>query len=273
MIARSDHERPIGPWPRKLVQGVIHKITAEELSRWIVHVDEQVIVINKSGELPCHPSKDGPWSSLAGAVREYFGEASAHLVFRLDRETSGAVIFARDPKTARRLQMAAQERRYGKTYLALLTGELAGDVTVDQPLGDDRESPVTVKATVVPLGQGQTAVTHFVPIARAGGFTLARVTTDTGRKHQIRAHAQWLGHSLVGDKIYGPDARLFLQFIETGWTPALAEKLLLPRQGLHCAEIDLRLAGVEQVFCVPMAEDMREFCRVRMGLAADDARL
>jgi len=272
MTPRSDHERPIGPWPRKLAQGVIHKITADELSRWIVYVDEQVIVLNKSGELPCHPSKDGPWSSLAGAVREYFGEAAAHLVFRLDRETSGAVIFARDAKTARRLQMAAQERRYAKTYLALLTGELVDAVTIDQPLGDDHESPVTVKSTVVPFGQGQTAVTHFVPVARAGGFTLARVTTDTGRKHQIRAHAQWLGHSLVGDKIYGPDARLFLEFIETGWTPELAEKLLLRRQGLHCSEIDLRLAGVEQIFRVPLAEDMRAFCRKRMGMAADDAR-
>ena len=65
----SDYEKPIGPWARRQTQGVVHKITADELARWIVHVDERVIVINKSGELPCHPSKDGPWSSLAGAVR------------------------------------------------------------------------------------------------------------------------------------------------------------------------------------------------------------
>ena len=262
-----DYEKPIGPWQRRLTQGVVHKISPAELASWVVHVDARVIVLNKSGELPCHPSKDGPWSSLAGAVREYFGAEAAHLVFRLDRETSGAVVFARDAATARRLQMAAQEKRYRKTYLAIMTGELAGAVTVDQPLGDDHESPVAIKSRVVARGKGQEALTHFEPLARGGGFTLARVTTGTGRKHQIRAHAQWLGHSLVGDKIYGPDAQLFLDFVERGWTPALAEKLYLRRQALHCAEIDLREAGVEPVFHAPLPGDLRMFCRERMGLA------
>src|SRR6185295_2784512 len=109
------------------------------------------------------------------------------------------------------------------------------------------------------------AVTHFMPLVRAGGFTLARVSTETGRKHQIRAHAEWLGHPLVGDKIYGPDPRLFLTFIEEGWTPALAEKLLLPRQALHCSEIDLRLAGEDHVFHAPLPRDLADFCRTRAG--------
>ncbi len=93
-----------------------------------------------------------------------------------------------------------------------------------------------------------------------------RVVTETGRKHQIRAHAQWLGHSIVGDKIYGPDARLYLEFIDHGWTEALAAKLLLQRQALHCAEIDLRPAGLPHVFTAPLAEDLRAFC-VERGLA------
>jgi 23S rRNA pseudouridine1911/1915/1917 synthase len=266
----SDYDKPIGPWVRIHKPGSVHKISAEILAGWVLHVDERVIVLNKSGELPCHPSKDGPWSSLAGAVREFFGEAAAHLVFRLDRETSGVVVFARDTVTARTLQMAAQERRYGKTYLAILTGELSAPVIVDQPLGDDHESPVAIKCKVVAPGRGQVAVTRFEPLARGGGFTLARVTTETGRKHQIRAHAQSIGHWLVGDKIYGPDAQLFLEFVEHGWTPALAKALWLPRQALHCAEIDLRRAGVEQMFRAPMPEDMRAFCRERMGLSADD---
>jgi 23S rRNA pseudouridine1911/1915/1917 synthase len=87
--------------------------------------------------------------------------------------------------------------------------------------------------------------------------------TETGRKHQIRAHAQWLGHSIVGDKIYGPDARCYLDFIDHGWTPALEVKLLLPRQALHCSEIDLRPAGLDYVFAAPLPEDMREFCLAR----------
>src|SRR5204863_1529329 len=93
--------------------------------------------------------------------------------------------------------------------------------------------------------------------------TLARVITETGRKHQIRAHAQWLGHSLIGDKIYGPDARLYLEFIDHGWTEALASKLLLPRQALHCAEIDLRPAGLPHVFSADLPLDLREFISAR----------
>ncbi|ATC62547.1 RNA pseudouridine synthase [Nibricoccus aquaticus] len=267
----TDYDKPIGPWVRIFKPGTVHKIDAAELARWVLHVDKRVIVINKSGELPCHPSKDGPWSSLAGAVREYFGEAAAHLVFRLDRETSGAVVFARDPATARKLQMAAQERRYGKTYLAILTGELAEAVVVDQPIGDDHDSAVAIKSKVVAsAAKGQTAATRFEPVARGGGFTLARVTTETGRKHQIRVHAQWLGHWLVGDKIYGPDAQLFLDFVEHGWTAGMAERLFLRRQALHCSEIDLRQAGVEQVFRAPLPEDLRAFCRERMGLSDED---
>jgi 23S rRNA pseudouridine1911/1915/1917 synthase len=233
-------------------------IAPEEMRAWIVHEDERLLVVDKPGDVVCHPSKDGPWSSLVGAVREVGKLDAAHLVFRLDRETSGLVVFAKDGKTASKLQRAVQERRVAKAYFAILTGEITAPASVAQPLGDDTGSPVFVKSMVRP--DGQLAVTHFTPVSWGDGFTLARVVTETGRKHQIRAHAQWLGHSLVGDKIYGPDARLFLEFIDTGWTPALAEKLLLPRQALHCAEIDLRLAGFEQVFISAIPADLAAFC-------------
>jgi 23S rRNA pseudouridine1911/1915/1917 synthase len=120
-------------------------------------------------------------------------------------------------------------------------------------------------------------VTHFTPVAwstagrdgtPADGFTLARIVTETGRKHQIRAHAQWLGHWLVGDKIYGPDATLYLDFIDQGWSGAMAARLWLPRQALHCAEIDLRPAGLDRVFRAPLADDLRHFCDEH-GIAAD----
>ncbi|MDD2805596.1 MAG: RluA family pseudouridine synthase [Elusimicrobiales bacterium] len=252
------------PWPRKPRLVNVGQIAPAELDSWIIHNDDQVIVVNKPGDIICHPSKDGPWSSLAGAVRERFGLAAAHLVFRLDRETSGVVVLAKTPAVAGRLQAAMQRRRVAKTYLAIMTGELAGPVTVNQPLGPDEDSPVYFKTCVRP--DGKTAVTHFTPISRAGGLTLARVVTETGRMHQIRAHAQWLGHSLAGDKVYGPSARYYLDFLDNGWTPALEEKLLLPRQALHCAEIDLRKAGLELVFSVELPGDLRAFCAAR-GIA------
>lgn len=248
-------------WPRRLKTPQVRIITPEELKSWILHEDEQVLVIDKPGDVVCHPSKAGPWSSLAGAVREYSGLAAAHLVSRLDRETSGVVVFAKTPAVAGRLQTAMSLRQVGKTYLAVMTGEFSERVTVDQPLGDDMSSPVLAKSAVRP--DGQVAVTHFTPLSRGGGFTLVRVVTGTGRKHQIRAHAQWLGKCLVGDKIYGPDERYFLDFIESGWTPALAEKLLLPRQALHCSSIDMRKSGIDNIFFAPMPGDMRAFCEAR----------
>ena len=257
------NSRRASAWPRRLKQGPVRMIAPEEMGAWINYEDARLLVVDKPGDVVCHPSKDGPWSSLVGAVREFAKLEVAHLVFRLDRETSGLVVFAKDAKMASRLQKAVQERRVKKAYLAVMTGELREPVTVDQPLGDDTGSTVFVKSMVVPEGQGQRAVTHFTPMATGNGFTLARVVTETGRKHQIRAHAQWLGHSLVGDKIYGPDARLFLDFIDHGWNDALAAKLLHPRQALHCAEIDLRQAGVEQVFSAPLPGDLREFCAAR----------
>ncbi len=250
-------------WPRRLAQGPVRIVDPEEFRGWIRHEDDRLLVVDKPADVVCHPSKAGPWSSLVGAAREHARQPTMHLVFRLDRETSGIVVLAKDPAAASRLQTAMQRRQVGKVYYAILTGVLAGPVTVDQPLGDDTASPVYLKSAV--CADGQPALTRFEPVAAGGGFTLARVVTQSGRKHQIRAHAQWLGHGLVGDKIYGPDARLFLEFIDHGWTAALAERLLLPRQALHCAEIDLRPAGWPQAFRAPLPADLRQFCRERLG--------
>ncbi|MBI5690603.1 MAG: RluA family pseudouridine synthase [Verrucomicrobia bacterium] len=258
-------------WPRRPKETPrVRLIRPEEVPAWIVFEDEQLLVVNKPGDVVCHPSKAGPWSSLVGALREYSGRPTVHLMFRLDRETSGVVVLAKDPDTASRLQRAMQSRRIGKKYLAILCGRLAGAVTVDRPLGDDVTSPVFLKSAVVETGEGQAAVTEFQPLGHSpdGSFTLAQVFPATGRKHQIRAHAQWLGHSLVGDKIYGPDARLYLDFIDRGWTRELEEKLLLSRQALHCAEIDLRPAGLPWVFAAPLAADLVDFCRTRAIVGA-----
>jgi 23S rRNA pseudouridine1911/1915/1917 synthase len=253
---------PAGPrasaWPRRLAQGPSRMISPAELVSWIVHEDERLIVIDKPGDVVCHPSKHGPWSSLVGALREHLGLGTVHLVFRLDRETSGIVVLAKDPRSASRLQTAMQERRVGKAYIAVLTGDLPGAIRVDQPLGTDTSSPVFMKSAV--CSDGQASVSRFEPVSRRDGFTLARVTTETGRKHQIRAHAQWLGHSIVGDKIYGPDARLYLDFIDKGWTPELEDRLILKRQALHCAEIELRTPGFPDIFQAPIPADMASFC-------------
>lgn len=245
-------------WPPRPQRTDVPLIDPGDFRRWILHEDDALLVVDKPALVVCHPSKAGPASSLVGAARIHTGLEVIHLVFRLDRETSGVVVLAKTPAMAGRLQKAMQRRSVGKSYLAILTGELKEETTVDQPLGEDTGSPVFIK-TAVAAG-ARPSLTRFIPLSAAGGFTLARVEPATGRKHQIRAHARWLGHPLVGDKIYGPDDRLYLEFIETGWTPALAEKLLLPRHALHCEQIDLRAAGPDKVFRAPLPADLRSFC-------------
>lgn len=274
-------------WPRREQDtSRVRLIAAEELRSWVIAEDDDAVALAKPGDVVCHPSKAGPWSSLAGAVKAGLGLEKAHLVFRLDRETSGLVLFAKHERAASRLQRAMQDGRIRKTYLAVVVGELhagggdggdgsegaegaAGAILVDQPLGDDEASPVFVKTCVRP--DGRPARSWFRPLAVAGGFTLAEVRIETGRKHQIRAHAQWLGFPVVGDKIYGPDARCYLDFIDHGWTPALAARLLHPRQALHCARIALagNAAGLgAQAWRAALAEDLRAFVAERMGAGA-----
>lgn len=262
-------------WPRREQDtSRVRMIGGEELAGWVLEDADGVLAINKPGDVVCHPSKAGPWSSLAGAVKASERAEKAHLIFRLDRETSGVVLFAKEERAASRLQRAMMDGRFRKTYLAVLVGELREAAAVDQPLGDDEHSPVFVKTTVRP--DGKPARSFFRPLVAGGGFTLAEVRIETGRKHQIRAHAQWLGFPVVGDKIYGPDARCYLDFIDRGWTAELAAKLLHPRQALHCARI--ALAGNAEglgarSWRAPLAEDLRGFCRERIGAAATEAAL
>ena len=112
--------------------------TLEEFKTWIVCENEDFLVLNKPGWLVCHPSKNGPMSSLVGAARVYLsGAENIHLVSRLDRETSGLVVLAKNKKSASLTQKAIEQKRVSKKYLAILRGRLEGSYTVAQPLAGD----------------------------------------------------------------------------------------------------------------------------------------
>ncbi len=202
----------------------------------------------------CHPSKHGPWSSLIGAAREYFGKPTLHMPFRLDRETSGVWVVAKDRDHGVALQRAVQERRVRKSYLAILEGELRSAVIVDQPVGPAIDARVRLRQAVVP--GGQPAWTRFEPLEVRCGRTLVRVSPATGRLHQIRVHAQWLRHPLVADKIYGPDETLFEEFIATGYTGRVAAMLPLPRQALHCESVWIDQDPQPVEWTAPLAADL-----------------
>jgi 23S rRNA pseudouridine1911/1915/1917 synthase len=243
------------------------RITEQELESWILEKSGDVLVLNKPAGVVCHPSKHGPWSSLAGAAREYLGAAKLHMPFRLDRETSGVMLVTGCETTGRRLQRAVQEGHYRKEYTALMTGRLRGRTVVGLPLAVSTGSLVRLKRAAVRDGTGQPALTVFEPVESSAKGTLARVLPATGRLHQIRLHAREIGHPLFGDKIYGPDESLFVEFIEKGWTERQQRLLGLRRQALHCSMVEFsadKNTGMQR-FAAPLARDLKDFCEESLG--------
>lgn len=212
-------------------------ITPEELQSWIVHEDDDILAVNKPAHVLCHPSKFGPWSSLVGACKAYTGLTRLHMPSRLDRETSGIVVVAKTRDTASRLQSAMTKGRVSKTYQAIVCGRLADPICVDRPIGKDHASKVVIKRAAV--DEGPLAFTEFVPLQALPDHTLVEARPRSGRTHQIRVHAAHIGHPVAGDKLYGPDEKLFLDFIAHGWTPRHQQLLRIQRHALHAARWQL----------------------------------
>jgi 23S rRNA pseudouridine1911/1915/1917 synthase len=216
----------------------------------IVDERDDYVVVEKPPFLLVHPTKPDGSRTLWGELRNLLAYEIANggqisIVNRLDRETSGLVLVAKTASAARQFGLLMQQQRIAKEYLAVVWGWPEWQTRVVAAAiarqGDHGPSAIYLKQAIHP--RGAEAVTEFVVKERLlrGGerFAVVRAKPLTGRTHQIRVHLQSLGHPIVGDKIYGPDERLYLQFIETGWTDELQKKLLLPRHALHSARLEI----------------------------------
>jgi 23S rRNA pseudouridine1911/1915/1917 synthase len=239
-------------------------ITPGELEDWIVDDTPDILVLNKPGRVMTHPSRFGPWSSLIGAAREYTGCERLHMPSRLDRETSGVILFAKNRETGCRLQHAVERGRMHKTYLAVLCGGIDESVLVDRPVGPDIGATFFSRQGVI--DDGKSACTEFIPLAQGGGYTLVRVHPRSGRRHQIRVHAAWLGHPVAADKLYGPDPSLMIDFMMNGLAGRAGRELPLARHALHAFEVVFRTKHGVETYSAPLAADLDEFCARAMGV-------
>jgi 23S rRNA pseudouridine1911/1915/1917 synthase len=236
----------------------------------VIDETDDFIVVDKPPFLLTHPTKPDQRTTLWKQLRELLSFEIANggqvsIVNRLDRETSGLVLVAKTAAAARRFGLLMQQQRLHKEYLAIVWGWPEWETTiVDAPMdrqGKHRQSAIWLKQMIHPAGAPARTKFHverrFTRSTSSGDrFALVRAIPKTGRTHQIRVHLSSLGHPVVGDKIYGPDEKLYLEFIEMGWTPTIEARLLLPRHALHSAK--LAIAG-EHEWTSPTPPDLLEF--------------
>jgi len=239
--ALKRHDR-VGYWPPETPE------PDAALHFHIVYEDADLLVIDKPGDLCVHPT--GPFfrHTLWHLVGSEYGEI--RFVHRIDRETSGLVAAARSRRAA--AAMDNGNTPVHKEYLALVTGDFSGNVHAEGYLVHDKDSAVRKKKRFVfadspeaaDAGFGptaETAVTDFFPVSHVPpDMTLVRAVLGTGRQHQVRATLHSLGFPLAGDKLYGPDERLFLKIKSQALDDGDRVMLRFSRQALHAAVLEFR---------------------------------
>lgn len=183
------------------------RIEAQDIPIEIVYEDSDIIVVNKPKGLVVHPANGNPDGTLVNAVMNICkeslsgigGEKRPGIVHRLDKDTSGLLIVAKNDKAHINMSEQIKDRKVNKKYIALVKGIIKEDeATINMPIArskKDRKKMAVDK-------NGKEAVTHFKVIKRYDKYTLLEIKIDTGRTHQIRVHMSEIGHPVVGDEVY-----------------------------------------------------------------------
>ena len=236
----------------------MHALTSDPPQ--VVFEDDDVLVVDKPGGVVCHSAQRPEFGSLADWLRDH-GVSTPRMINRLDRETSGLIVVAKNENAAKILGKAVLRREIEKQYVAICWGEFKQDRgVIDQPIAVSTSSVVYTKRAV-DAAVGKPSVTEYSIEKRLRGFGVVRLTPRTGRAHQLRVHLAWLGHPIVGDKVYGPDETLYLQFIRNGVTTEMLDKLLLPRHALHAERVAFLHPRTREraIFIAPLPADMQGF--------------
>ena len=185
----------------------IKEQAAKEISLEVLYEDNDIIVVNKPKGMVVHPANGNPDGTLVNAIMSICkdslsgigGEIRPGIVHRLDKDTSGALIVAKNDKSHIKMSEQIKNHEVEKTYIALVKGFVKeNEATIDMPIGrslKDRKKMAVRK-------EGKNAVTHFKVIERFPNYTLLEVKIETGRTHQIRVHLSEIGYPIVGDEVY-----------------------------------------------------------------------
>jgi len=227
---------------------------AEDIPLNVVYEDEDIIVINKQFGLVTHPGAGNWTGTLANALLNYDPTLAkldrAGIVHRLDKNTSGLMVIARNQKSQKYLVEQLQSHSVVREYSAIVYGHMIAGGTVDEPIGRDPRD--RVKQTV--LTSGKDAITHYRAIDRFKSHTHVKAILETGRTHQIRVHLSHAGHSLIGDPMYGGRVRFPKKASEE-----LKEVLMsFKRQALHSKKLTLihPISGESMSWNASLPDDM-----------------
>lgn len=205
----------------------------------IVYEDDDILIIDKPAAMPIHPSRQEYEHTLGNAVMYYYQSRGFFTPFRcinrLDKDTSGLTIIAKNRIIAAMLNDAMQRREIYREYTAIVEGSLSGSGTLSMPIAkEDLEGSIL---RYVDYKNGQSAITHYESTPVSDSFSLVRLHLDTGRTHQIRVHMKEIGHPLIGDRLYNPANHLmnrqalhagYLRFVHPYSGEALSFNAALP---------------------------------------------